>query len=626
MARNNLDMPTDSATAFERVTGEVPRTLMDLASADRQPARVVAMKPADTLFINKLKDFIHGNLDWLRMVNSERVRRDVSHKLAAAKNKRTTEFDIRINDMVSYRGAAVKVMDLLHTSKHGFSKANIRTVTHEGGSTDTVNYGDLTPLGDARPELMVPRALDMATGHLAFYEANGKIRASTIPDKEGANLTVHVNRQAAKQEHRVVPLYRIKGKVEPKENGPEANMVTEHINQSQVLATSPVEKFLIPKAALPALRSRGVIMSPILINDDITAQREAVDEHAFKDVQESSSLQRSEHVEHTLAAAMLTALDEIAIAAHAGKPNRDQCGDAQVFHITVINVLSGRDQIRHMRMLRGIASARVVPPFGAVSALLAEVYTVAIEHNIDVPQSFQGHGQNAHVWMHDLSQLTDIAMQINMRVGAREISRRMSPIRSVTPQGRARGVRPQTDSGRKGNALSAPTDHPHCVSVGCPGTATYNGEPGEHCCFTCRRGQPCAANYHRHPTKPVRGVCRAVRLRVARVHRLSMGNQGKLAAGHAREAHPALKTTIITPWCMDSRMGSGRNNNSMCCYRSRLACSSQHAWIHKAPCHSPLISLTKQVLMKATCISYMGLKYHGHRRMRNTMRMASHSQ
>ena len=99
----------------------------------------------------------------------------MSHKLAAVKSKRTTEFDIRINDMVSYRGAAVTVMDLLHPSKHGFAKVIIRTVTHEGDSTDTVNYADLAPLGDARPELMVPRALDMATGHLAFYETDGRI-------------------------------------------------------------------------------------------------------------------------------------------------------------------------------------------------------------------------------------------------------------------------------------------------------------------------------------------------------------------------------------------------------------------------------------------------------------------
>ena len=90
------------------------------------------------------------------MVNSERVRKDVSHKLAADKNKRTTEFDIRVGDMVWYRGAAVKILQLLHPSKHGFAKAMVRTVTHDSDSTDTVNYADLTPLGDIRPKLLVP--------------------------------------------------------------------------------------------------------------------------------------------------------------------------------------------------------------------------------------------------------------------------------------------------------------------------------------------------------------------------------------------------------------------------------------------------------------------------------------
>ena len=104
MARNNLDMLTDTVTAFERVTGEVPRTLMDMASSDRQPAEVRQFKPADALFINRLKDFVHENMSWLRLVNSERVRKDVSHKLAGAKNKLTTQFDLRVGDMVSYTG------------------------------------------------------------------------------------------------------------------------------------------------------------------------------------------------------------------------------------------------------------------------------------------------------------------------------------------------------------------------------------------------------------------------------------------------------------------------------------------------------------------------------------------
>ena len=101
MARNNLDMLTYSATAFERVTGEVPRTLMDLASSARLPEQGRALKATDSLFINRLKEFVHETIYWLRMVNSERVRKGVSHKLAGAKNKRTTEFDIRVNVVVS---------------------------------------------------------------------------------------------------------------------------------------------------------------------------------------------------------------------------------------------------------------------------------------------------------------------------------------------------------------------------------------------------------------------------------------------------------------------------------------------------------------------------------------------
>ena len=64
----------------------------------------------------------------------------------------------------------MKILELLHPSKHGFSKAIVRTVTHDHDATDTVNYADLTPLGDVRPELLVPRDINMGIGRPAFYE------------------------------------------------------------------------------------------------------------------------------------------------------------------------------------------------------------------------------------------------------------------------------------------------------------------------------------------------------------------------------------------------------------------------------------------------------------------------
>ena len=238
-------------------------------------------------------------------------------------------------------------------------------------------------------------------------------------------------------------------------------------------------------------------MSPILIHN-ATAQHEAVVDDAPEGALSAPTAQQ--HM------TMLEALDDIATAAQARKPSRGRCDEAQVFPITAINVLSGRDQIRYMRLLRGIARAVGVPPFGSVTALLANVHVAARALNIEMHRSFAGHDQGANVWLPDLTQLTDLAIHINMRAGAPAVNRAMSPVTSVPRQGRTRGGRPSTDSTLKGSALPALTDPPHCVSAGCPCTATYNGEPGEHCCFTCSRGQPCAENYHHHPTKPVR-VC-----------------------------------------------------------------------------------------------------------------------
>ena len=76
----------------------MPRTLIDMASSTAMPEQAVVFKPIATLFVNKLRDFVHEKMGWLRMVNSERVRKDVSHKLTAKKNKRTTEFDLRVGD------------------------------------------------------------------------------------------------------------------------------------------------------------------------------------------------------------------------------------------------------------------------------------------------------------------------------------------------------------------------------------------------------------------------------------------------------------------------------------------------------------------------------------------------
>lgn len=40
-----------------------------------------------------------------------------------------------------------------------------------------------------------------------------------------------------------------------------------------------------------------------------------------------------------------------------------------------------------------------------------------------------------------------------------------------------------------------------CVDKRCKCAASFNGQAGEHCCATCRRGSPCVENYHQRPFK-----------------------------------------------------------------------------------------------------------------------------
>ena len=103
---------------------------------------------------------------------------------------------------------------------------------------------------------------------------------------------------------------------------------------------------------------------------------------------------------------------------------------------TTINSLSRREQIRYMRLLRGIARALGAAPFGSTAQILATVHVAAMRHPIDTPGSYHDHDTDmADRWLPDLSELTDMALQINMRMGAHHVSCSLSPIRSVTPPG-----------------------------------------------------------------------------------------------------------------------------------------------------------------------------------------------
>ena len=90
--------------------------------------------------------------------------------------------------------------------------------------------------------------------------------------KVNTTLTVHnvMLRQAQKRDRRFVPLYRLKsGAIEPKEKPPRtAEMVVEVVEQHMVLASTTLEKYLIPDSSLPNLQSRGIVVNPLVQDAD----------------------------------------------------------------------------------------------------------------------------------------------------------------------------------------------------------------------------------------------------------------------------------------------------------------------------------------------------------------------
>ena len=148
---------------------------------------------------------------------------------------------------------------------------------------------------------------------------------------------------------------------------------------------------------------------------------------------------------------MISALDAIRLeSSNAAPPNIQRCRhrhEAVVFPIN-INSLSRREQIRYMHLLRGIARALGAAPFGSTAQILATVHSAARQHSIDTPGSLPGHDTDmADRWLPDLSDLTDMALQINMRMGAHQVVRSLSPIQQTG-------------------------DHPRCVRPGCPCPST----------------------------------------------------------------------------------------------------------------------------------------------------------
>ena len=189
----------------------------------------------------------------------------------------------------------------------------------------------------------------------------------------------------------------------------------------------------------------------------------------------------------------------------------------------------------------------------------------------------------------------------------------MSPITPAHQQRRACGGRPSTDT-LKGSALPPLIDPPHCVSAGCPCTATYNGEQGEHCCLTCRRGKPCDANYHQHPTRPISGGVPHCATAGCPCPSTWNGQPGEACCRTCQRGRPCVQ-----PY-HPSRMIPGQPQGQwphppVLPDEDNMDTSGEEP---QAPYHLPSTYLLRQTTMRVTYTNYMGPKYHHH--MLNTRR------
>jgi len=272
MACQNLMIYTDGYSAFTRLTGEQPRTPIDVAKMD-QPNICLENAPAcDKKFIDDLQSFLRNMHLWTHCINDARCKLDQAQKLTSQSHKCSTLFDFKVDDIVSYQGRAVTIVELIDPCSSGFMNARIRKVDHDGAQEKQVKYADLLPLGTLFPEKMLPATVPVQVDQFYFFDASNpdgsfssKVKAGKLLqyDANTEMCTFHEYQSTATNVRHYQPTW-----ISPKgvccTNRPAKAFSTNIINvhQSSLLLQSPINKSgNIPVQSLHSLTSRGIDMS-----------------------------------------------------------------------------------------------------------------------------------------------------------------------------------------------------------------------------------------------------------------------------------------------------------------------------------------------------------------------------
>jgi len=187
-------------------------------------------------------------------------------------HKCSTLFDFKVDDMVSYQGRAVTIVDLIDPCSSGFMNARIRRVDHDGAQEKQVKYADLLPLGTLFPEKMLPATVPVQVDQFYFFDASSpdgsvssKVRAGKLLHYD-ANLEMCTIQQyesnAINVRHYQPTWISPKGVICSRTPAKAFSPNTINVHQSSLLLQSPINKSgNIPAQSLHSLTSRGIDMS-----------------------------------------------------------------------------------------------------------------------------------------------------------------------------------------------------------------------------------------------------------------------------------------------------------------------------------------------------------------------------
>ena len=178
-----------------------------------------------------------------------------------------------MNDIASYQGHAVTILDLIDPTASGFMNALIRRVDHDGTTEKQVKYADLLPVGTLFPEKMLPTSVPVHVDQFYFFDApatdgsiSSVIKAGKLLqyDSNSQMCTIHEYLSPSTNACFYQPTWRSpEGEITCSRNSKKAfSPNTLMVHQCALrLQTSITKAGHIPKMSLHSLTSQGIDMT-----------------------------------------------------------------------------------------------------------------------------------------------------------------------------------------------------------------------------------------------------------------------------------------------------------------------------------------------------------------------------